>query len=322
MIALGVGCAVLGAIAAAFGAWLQHRGVTSTGRTPHLIALVRDPAWRLGVLVLTACTALQVLALAFAPVTVVAPVLVLALPVLTVLNGPRDRVTQAAVAAVTLAVAAFVTLTARSAAPATIPPDTVLNAGQLVAVLVISLVAVAAITRGIARSAALGVAAGVSYGLVAVLTRDVLHSAGLPWLSLFATVLAFGTGAWLVQHAYASGPPDIVVGCQTATNPVVATALGMTVLGEAPDLDLPALALCGVVAITGIAVLAVRRSGISDANATPASRNPAPRSPAAAPAVPAAIRNPSAGRPAAWSGTAATGPGPLRVSTPPPTRSS
>ncbi len=321
MIFLGVACAVLGAVAAALGAWLQHRGVTTTGRTSPA-ALLRNPAWRFGVLVLTACTVLQALALAFAPVTVVTPVVVLALPILTVLNGPRDHVTRAAVAAVTLAVAVFVTLTARDAQPTTIPPDTVVDAGQLVGVLVIALVAVATLAQGIARSAALAVAAGAGYGLVAVLIRDVLHSDGLPWLSLLAAVLAFATAAWLVQHAYASGPPDIVVGCQTAANPVVATALGMTVLGEAPELDLPVLAACGATAIAGVAVLAVRRHHLNAASATPSSRNPASRGPAAAPAVPAAARRPRAGRPAAWSGTAATGPGPRRASTPRPTRPS
>ncbi|GHF23398.1 hypothetical protein GCM10017786_66980 [Amycolatopsis deserti] len=301
MIALGVVCAVLGAVAAAFGAWLQHRGVTAVGRT-HPAALLRNPAWRLGVLVLTACTVLQALALALAPVTVVTPIVVLALPILTVLNGPRDPLTRVAVAAVTLAVAVFVTLTARDAKPATIPPDTVLDAGQLVGIIVVSLVAVAAFAQGIARSAALAVAAGVGYGLVAVLIKDVLHADGLPWLSVLATVLAFATAAWLVQHAYASGPPDVVVGCQTAANPVVATGLGMTVLGEAPALDLPTLAACGATAIAGIAVLAVRRDSLTGARATPSSNSP--------------------GRPAAWSGTAATGPGPRRASTPRPTRPS
>ncbi|NYI87477.1 hypothetical protein HNR02_000800 [Amycolatopsis endophytica] len=320
MIALGVVFAVLSAVAAAVGAWLQHRGVSRAGTKP--IALLRNRAWRTGVVVLTACTLLQILALAFAPVTVVAPVVVLALPVLTVLNGPRDRVTQGAVAAVALAVAVFVTLTARSPATTTIPPGAVVEAGRLVAVLVVALLAVAMLTREIARSAALAAAAGASYGLVAVLTRDVLHAPGLPWLSLLGAVLAFATAAWLVQHAYASGPPDVVVGCQTVANPVVATALGMTALGEAPELDLPTLAACGAVAVAGIAVLAVRRSGLSAARATRSSRSPAFRGPAAVPAAAASPRNHPAGRPAAWSGTAATGPVPPRANTPPPRRPS
>jgi hypothetical protein len=279
MIALAIACALCAAVASGVGARLQHGGVRAETRDEELRLrslgrLSRNRGWRLGFAVLFAGTALQVTALTFAPVIVVAPLVVLALPVVAVLSGKAklDRTSVLAVASVSVAVGVFVALSSGAAANPRLPPSDVLKATQIVAVVLAVLGAVAVVNRGMVRSVALSAAAGAAYGLVSVLVRDVaftvrtLGLAELPWLALFGAVAAFLLGAWFVQLAYASGPPDVVVGCQTMVNPLVATVLGMTVLGEAHathPLPLAALAACGAVAVTGIGVLSRRRQVVS-----------------------------------------------------------
>ncbi|OLT22278.1 hypothetical protein BJF78_07775 [Pseudonocardia sp. CNS-139] len=44
-----------------------------------------------------------------------------------------------------------------------------------------------------------------------------------------AAVLA---GGWLVQQAFGSGPPEVVIACLTVVDPIVAVLLGAVLLGE------------------------------------------------------------------------------------------
>ncbi|NKQ57512.1 hypothetical protein HFP15_32080 [Amycolatopsis sp. K13G38] len=106
--------------------------------------------------------------------------------------------------------------------------------------------------------------------------------AQLPWLSLTGAVLAFLAGAWLIQPGYAGGPPDIVVGCKTVVNPLVATTLGLTVLKESAQPDratASALAACAVVATAGIAVLARHHQLATTHRVTAGSPSPGGASP-------------------------------------------
>ncbi|TNC23218.1 hypothetical protein [Amycolatopsis alkalitolerans] len=274
MIALAVACALCAAIASGVGARLQHGGVRAeTGqdelRLRTLARLGRNRGWLAGLAVLSAGTALQIIALTFAPVIVVAPLVVLALPVV-VLLGPStlDRRSLLAVGAVSAAVGVFVALSSGAVANPRLPPSDVLQATQIVAVTVAVLGTAAAFSRGLVRCVALSAGAGAAYALSSVLIRDVaftvrtLGFAELPWLALAGALVAFPLAAWFVQLAYASGPPDVVVGCGTTVNPLVATVLGMTVLDEASATSLVtavALVACGAAAVSGIAVLTVHR---------------------------------------------------------------
>lgn len=270
MIALAVVLAVLGAVCSAVGARLQHSAVRAEAAADSLSLrslgrLARNRRWRLGVVVLVLCAVLQVLALAFAPVAVIAPIVVLALPVVALLSGRLNQVSALAVGAVTVAVGVFVSLNVGVVADRAITPAAVWNAVQIVAAAGAGLVILGLLSRDVARSVALSAAAGASYGLVAILVRDVTTSVriegAVAWPSLAGLVVAFAAGAWLIQLGYASGPPDLVVGCQTAVNLLVATALGMTVLGETEGVSVgtvAALVGCAAVATTGIAVLARR----------------------------------------------------------------
>jgi hypothetical protein len=84
----------------------------------------------------------------------------------------------------------------------------------------------------------------------------------IPVLSVVALIVAQLSGAWFVQLAYASGPPDLVVACQTVLNPMVAVGIGASVLGETTGIGsslTTMLALCGAVAVFGIVLLARSR---------------------------------------------------------------
>jgi hypothetical protein len=251
MIALAITFAVLGASCSALGAQLQHRGVRSaTGDTGLRLrgaaALVHNRTWLLGFAVLFACAVLQILALALAPVTIVAPIVVLALPAVAVLNarstGERlDATGIVAIGASTLGVAVFVSLASGTATAVDFPDAAVLLACQLVGAVIVLFGVVGALRKGLVRCVLLATGAGAAYGLVSVLVRDVTYTfqtegfGGVSPVSVTGLVAAFAVGSWYIQLAYASGPPDIVVGCQTVLSPLVATAIAISLLNETAD---------------------------------------------------------------------------------------
>src|SRR2546421_11739323 len=94
MIVLAIVLAVMGAGLSAIGVQMQAAGVRDESRDDRLRLrkvgrLTRNPRWLLGLAILSICAGLQIVALALAPVTLVAPIVVLALPVIVVLNA-RD----------------------------------------------------------------------------------------------------------------------------------------------------------------------------------------------------------------------------------------
>src|SRR5699024_7851408 len=77
--------------------------------------------------------------------------------------------------------------------------------------------------------------------------------------ALLGVIAAMLTGSWLLQHAYASGPPDLIVAFLTVIDPIVAVGLGIGLLGEADQVGLPTLAgqtVCAFVACAGVFALA------------------------------------------------------------------
>ena len=286
MTALAIVFAVVGASLSAVGVQLQAAGVRSVARGDilhlrGLRSLAHNGRWLAGLVILSVCALLQMLALALAPVTVVAPTVVLALPMVAVLNAratrrPLDGVASAAIVASTGGVALFVALAAGAASPVAFPEKAVLRAVQIVGGAVLVFGVIGALRRGIVRCVSLAAGTGAAYGLVSVLVRDVTYTfqhggvAAVSPLSATGLVISFAAGSWLLQLAYASGPPDLVVGSQTVLNPIVATALGIGLLNETANAgDWRGLGLIagGLVAVLGVVVLAryhpdtVRRTG-------------------------------------------------------------
>jgi hypothetical protein len=200
----------------------------------------------------------------------VQPVGALALPITVLLNAKRRGArgfelrpaVVAAAALCTVSVAAFVVLEAVNATATRIGGEDELAATRVAALGVPVLASVGVLTRSKLRCLAFAAACGVAYGYVSLLMRGVVQVVGtdqLRPLPLVEIVLATVVGAWLLQHAHASGPPELVVACLTVVDPLVAVGLGIGLLGEA-DRVAPAAALgeiiCAMTACAGVFALA------------------------------------------------------------------
>lgn len=263
MVGIAIVCAVLAAGCSALGALWQHAGVRELPDLKLASAhrLVSSRRWVHGFLVLAACAVLQVIALALAPVSVVAPLNALAIPIIAVARAQRlSGLLAVAVLVATAGIVVFVSITTGAAVATSVSPNVALQAGQLVAAGVLLCVLAAALTTGAIRALALSIGAGIAYGLVAVLVRDVTTSLPtIEWISLAGLATAFLTGAWFIQLGYAAGPPDLVVAGQTVVNPIVAAWIGITLLGEGTALSTPAqagLVISAAAAVSGTVVLA------------------------------------------------------------------
>ncbi|WP_228046197.1 hypothetical protein [Saccharopolyspora montiporae] len=252
MTALAVVLAALGAFGYAFGARLQHAAVRNTIgnsglRLRHQLHLVRDRSWLLGLIALGCGAVLHAVALGMAPLSVVQPVGVLALPVTVLLTmrergyHPRDFSPNMllAVAAATGGVGAFVFLAVGSARTTAVSTEHQITATQLIATVVAGLAVLAALTGSKVRCVLFAAATAVAYGYVSLLMRGIaqqvteLRLLDDNLLPVLGIVVAALVGGWLLQHAYASGPPDLVVACLTVIDPLVAVGLGIGLLGEA-----------------------------------------------------------------------------------------
>jgi drug/metabolite transporter (DMT)-like permease len=109
------------------------------------------------------------------------------------------------------------------------------------------------------------ISAGVLYGFVATLAKVVINrlTTGdfdvLTAVCIVALVAATLLGAYFVQTAYSSGPPDLVIAGLTVVDPLVAVCIGVTVLGEAADAPFyagVAFLVAGAVAVAGVFQLA------------------------------------------------------------------
>jgi hypothetical protein len=263
VVGVAILCAVLAAVCSALGAMWQHAGIRELPGLKLTSAhrLVTSRLWVYGFLVLFACAILQIIALALAPVSVVAPLNALAIPIIAVARARRvTRLLAIAVLVATAGIVVFVSITAGAAVPTEVSPKVALQAGQLVVAGVLVCTVVATFSAGAVRALALAVGAGILYGLVAVLVRDV--TTALPvieWVSLISLATAFLTGAWFIQLGYAAGPPDLVVAGQTVVNPIVAAWIGIKLLGEGTGmsgLNQAGLIISAIAAVSGTVVLA------------------------------------------------------------------
>ena len=282
--ALGIPVALIGSVLLALGAEFQHRGVRrsarpdGTSRTGRVLALVGDRTWLLGTLLLAAAIPFQLLSLFLAPLTVVQPLGAAALVVSALLNaraspGRSDGRLVRAVALCVLGVGLFVAVAAVTTTSRPVrDPQLLAVLGVLVVVLAV-LAPVVALARRRLPPLALIAGAGVLFGFVGSLTKvvlDRLHTiwalgTGLTstdWLTAVCVVgmgAAGALGAVLVQTAYASGPPHLVVAGLTVIDPLVGVTLGVVVLGEAAQAPwwAPAVFLVtGAVAVSGVVQLA------------------------------------------------------------------
>ena len=212
----------------------------------------------------------QLASLYFAPIIVVQPLGALALVITSIMNSRINHVElkRKSIIAIVMCVGGVLLFVGVAAFTAVDRPVT---ARQIVIILVVLLVVLAiavvtfALYRRRIRAIFYVIMAGVLYGFVATLAKVVLarvEQGEFDWLTLLcviALLVATALGAYFVQNAHASGPPDLVIAGLTVVDPMVAVLIGIIVLGEASQAPFWAnivFAVSGAIAVWGVFLLA------------------------------------------------------------------
>lgn len=279
---LGIPIALVGAVFLSVGAQLQHRGVNKVGDASdrdaasggldlgQLRRLLSRPSWVTGTLMLGLAIVLQLTSLAFAPLIVVQPLGAFALVVTAIMNSrvTKTRLNRLSVAAIALCVAgigAFVIVAAFQAREAPVTDHALVQILlTLVCVLVLAAV-LFVLFRARMRALMYVTGAGILYGFVATLAKSVIARVEqrefdlLTALCIVGLIAAVALGAYFVQNAYASGPPDLAIAGLTVIDPLVAVTIGIVILNEASQVQFWAAIvwiITGIIAVAGVVLLA------------------------------------------------------------------
>ena len=276
---LGIFIALVGAVFMSVGAQLQHRGVVKVEKsTAHsdsglnvkqLGLLIARPSWVLGTSMLGLAILLQLISLSLAPLIVVQPLGAVALVITSIINArvTHKGLNRASIIAVSMCVGGvglFVTIAAFTAIDKPVQTDDLIIILIILAVVLLVFAAAFIFLRRRFKALFYILGAGVLYGFVATLAKVVINrvqNGNFEWLTfvcLLGLLLAAGLGAYFVQNAYSSGPPDLVIAGLTVVDPLVAVTIGIVVLGEASQAPLWAMiafAVAGVIAIWGVFLL-------------------------------------------------------------------
>ena len=278
---IGIPLALIGAVFLSLGAQFQHRGVVKveartvdtlgkglSGR--QLALLLARPSWVVGTIMLGLAIMFQLSSLYFAPIIVVQPLGAIALVITSILNSRLNHVklNRKSIIAIVMCVGGVFLFVGVAAFTAV---DTPVTNRQLITILIILAVvlAAAAVAFGMLRHRIRAIfyviMAGVLYGFVATLAKVVIgrvQQEEFDWLTglcVVALLAATALGAYFVQNAYATGPPDLVIAGLTVIDPMVAVAIGIVVLGEAsqaPWWAIGVFIIAGVIAVLGVFQLA------------------------------------------------------------------
>jgi len=284
---IGIPIALLGAVFLSLGAQLQHRGVTKVeANTDHdgrgglkvrqLTLLLARPSWVLGTVMLGLAIALQLTSLAFAPLIVVQPLGAFALVVTAVVNSrvmhhQLNRLTILAICLCVAGVGAFVVVAAFQAREVPVTERALVTILLILGGVLVLAVLAGTWFRTRMRALMYVISAGILYGFVATLAKVVIarlqqHEFDLlTGVCVAALVAAVALGAYFVQNAYASGPPDLVIAGLTVIDPLVAVTIGIVILNEAAGAELwqmLAFVVLGAVAIVGVILLARVHPGV------------------------------------------------------------
>ncbi|GAA2754348.1 DMT family transporter [Amnibacterium kyonggiense] len=277
--AVGIPIALVGAVFLSFGAQFQSRGVkqvearratagTELGRS-ELLQLIRTRSWLFGSLALGLAVVLQLTSLRFAALIVVQPIGAIALVVTAILNARMNHIhlSRKVIRAIVLCVggvAIFVSIAAPNATDSAISDDDLRTILVLLAIVLVAFGVLYAVFRARMIPIAYIVGAGVLYGFVATMAKTVINrlvTGQFDWLTVLCGVgllTAGAAGMYLVQTAYAVGPPDLVIAGLTVVDPIVAVGIGVSVLGEAANAPWwagPAFLVSGAIAVFGVVEL-------------------------------------------------------------------
>lgn len=278
---LGIPLALAGAVFMSFGAQYQHRGVEKVERLSgqdgasgltmrQLSRLLSRPSWVVGTLMLGMAILCQLGALTVAPLIVVQPLGAIALVVTTLLNSrvsglPPTRRSLMAIIACVGGIFIFVIIAAIFATERPLSQNELITVLVTLGIVMVAMLAFWILLRKRMRALFYILSAGVVYGFVATLAKVVIkriQAGEFEWLTLvclIALLAATGVGAYFVQTAYSSGPPDLVIAGLTVIDPMVAVLIGLLVLGEggaAPLWALIGFGIAGAIAVWGVITLA------------------------------------------------------------------
>ena len=278
---LGIPLALAGAVFMSFGAQYQHRGVEKVERLSgqdgakgltgaQLARLFSRPSWVVGTIMLGLAIVCQLGALSVAPLIVVQPLGAISLVITTLLNArisghSPTRKSVTAIVACVGGIFIFVLIAAIFASERDVTERDLLVILALLGFVIVVFTALWLWLRRKIGALFYIMAAGVVYGFVATLAKVVikrLQAGEFEWLTLVclvALIAATAVGAYFVQTAYASGPPDLVIAGLTVVDPIVAVLIGLLVLGEASHAPLRAFigfGIAGATAIWGVVQLA------------------------------------------------------------------
>jgi drug/metabolite transporter (DMT)-like permease len=277
-----VTCAVLAAVLFAFAAVMQQESTLTVGleKSLHpgiLIELLRRPKWVLGGVSMVCGFGLQAVALAYGPVALVQPIVVLELAFAIpfgILRRHRHAGTRewGGIAAVIAGISIF-ELAASPAGGVQNPPGTqwaesLVPVGAVAALCV----AVGATRKGPPRAMLLGSAAGLAFGVLSVLTKAVTHllsgdlSAAFTTWQIYAAIGVGIVALTVSQSAYQAGPLAYSMPFVGVLEPFIAVLIGDEVLGEAVHPSGLSLALelaAAAVAVAGILLLTTSQTVLS-----------------------------------------------------------
>ncbi|UNK72287.1 DMT family transporter [Microbacterium sp. H1-D42] len=278
---LGIPLALAGAVFMSLGAQYQHRGVEKVERITgvegttglsgaQLKALLTRPSWLIGTLMLGLAIVCQLSAIAIAPLIVVQPLGAVALVITTLLNARISGHTPTKKSVISIAaciggIFLFVTFAALYATERPISDQDLYMILTILLLVIIAFGVCWLFLRHRMRAMFYVTGAGILYGFVATLAKAIIsriQAQNFDWLTvvcLIALLAAGGVGAYFVQTAYSSGPPDLVIAGLTVIDPIVAVLIGALVLGEADNAPLWVLIMFGVagaIAVWGVFGLA------------------------------------------------------------------
>ena len=208
--------------------------------------LIRRPRWLLGAVCDVVGYATQAAALALAAVVFVMPIvasgIVMALFLGAALTHRSVRPSDWLAAGVlSVGLAAFLYEVSPTGGGDVAPTGRWILAGPTVIVGIGVCIAGARGVRGPPRGALLGIAAGISFGAAAVLTKAVVHYLGdgaFAWVDhweSYAVAAASIGGVVIAQSALQTGALGAAIGASEAMIPLTAAALGLGLLDEGVD---------------------------------------------------------------------------------------
>lgn len=245
---LAAGIALTAALCFALSTVAQHRAAVSSPDAKGLgvrllLRLARRPVWVLGLLAGAAGLALHAVALSVGQLAVVQPLLVsgmlFAIPASVLLERRRPSAREWAYAGVVAVGLALFLLAARPSGGSELADQGVLGAMTAAGAAIAGCAALLAQGPGRRhRAALLGLAAGISFGVVSALLKHAVGQVAVAPLAVLTTwpvyaLLALGlAGTVLTQTSYQAGALAASQPALNIAEPVVAVAIGATAFSE------------------------------------------------------------------------------------------